>query len=115
MITANKIPNCKRCGERETCQRPCEAMESYLRRKVTRYLREIPVGLVQYSNVEWPTPSNMRQKERYEHSYAHNRHIAILTLVKLGFPRKFVAQTFGITRLKLRTLLYYARKKFNIP
>lgn len=106
-----KVPNCRRCKTRESCQAPCDALRRSLDKKFPKNGKELNIGVPTYAKYPWPDPL---PKKKYSHKEVVNRDKILLTLDSLGFPRDAIAQALGITRKNMRHRIFLARKRLGL-
>lgn len=106
-----KVPNCRRCKDREICQVPCEALKRSLNKKFPPNKKELYIGIPTYIKNPWPESI---PKKKYSRQEVVNRDRILLTLDGLGFPRDAIAQTLGITKKNIRHRICMARKRLGL-
>jgi len=110
------IVNCKRCKDRDSCTKPCTALDSILR-------KEFPLNIDVSASPRFVIPSGAQHgeldiwkviedlstgKTRRGPTY---REKAILTLDAAGFDRNEIAKLFKIKRSSVRKIVYAAKQK----
>lgn len=106
-----RVPNCRRCRDREICKAPCDALKRSLNKKFPKNGKELNIGVPTYSKNPWPDPL---PRKKYSHKEVIDRDKIILTLDGLGFPRNSIAQAIGSSKKNMRYRIYAARKRFGL-
>ena len=109
------VVNCRRCKDRETCEKPCSALDAQLK-------RDFPLNINVNASPRFPiTPGDLSEPDVWKaiedlshQSKIHGptyREKAILTLDMAGFDRGAIAKIFGIQRTSVRKIVYAAKQK----
>jgi len=110
------IVNCKRCKDRDSCIKPCPALEAQLRKDFPLNIDvnasprfAISPGIMSPELDIWKVIDDLStDKTRRSPTY---REKAILTLDAAGFDRKEIAKLFKIKRSSVRKVVYAAKQK----
>ncbi len=114
------VVNCKRCKDRDICEKPCAALDAQLK-------RDFPLNIDVNASPRFPTlPGENGELEEINvwkvmEDLSRNasqigptyREKAILTLDLAGFSRKEIAKIFGIKRDSVRKIIYAAKCKIR--
>ena len=110
-----KVVNCRRCKDRDTCQKPCEPLDAQLRREFPLNINvnaspRLPMPPGETSNLSiWKIIEDLsRMGKRHGPTY---RERAILILDLAGFDRHEIAKMYGIQHSSVRKIVYAAKKK----
>lgn len=111
------VVNCKRCKDRDTCEKPCAALDAQLK-------RDFPLNIDVNASPRFPvTPGDLEEPNIWKaiedlsrNATIHRptyREKAILILDLAGFSRENIAKIFGIKRDSVRKIIYAAKCKLR--
>lgn len=111
------VVNCKRCKDRDICEKPCAPLDAQLK-------RDFPLNIDINASPRFPsTPGELGEADVWKviedlsrNANFHNptyREKAMLILDLAGFSRKDIAKIFGIKRDSVRKIIYSAKCKLR--
>ena len=111
------VVNCKRCKDRDICEKPCAALDAQLK-------RDFPLNIDVNASPRFPeTPGELGEHDVWKaiedlsHNYNANsptyREKAMLILDLSGVPREEISKIFGIKRDSVRKIIYAAKCKLR--